>query len=97
MTYLQRLDDIIYCLKTKGQVLPIEFRKSLSNEDYNNMGDMLNFLMSRCLVRLGYTTGEKPTVVVTWTKLGESKLSDKLMCEHIFEEFKTMYGDLVTE
>lgn len=95
MTYLERLDDIIDRLKADGQVLPIDYRTSLSDEDYNNTADMLNFLMSRCLVRLGYTVGEKPTVVVTWTRLGKSQLNDEAKCDDIFNEFKKLYSDCI--
>lgn len=91
MQYREIFDKIYSELMGKDQFQPYAFLNYYSKEDYDKATDLINFLMSRCILKFASQGHSDFTIAITWTKLGKEQLSEPTKANNLFQEFKTLF------
>lgn len=93
-TYKEILDEITSAICERGQIQPAAPQKFLnSNEsDFNKFADLVNYLISKNMLRFGLPGYSSYTTTVTWTRLGIEFFKDCKKLDIILEDFKKLYN-----
>jgi len=91
MSYEKCFDKIISEIKKEDKLKPGGFfDENSSEEEYSQSTDILQFLMSKNLIKFGYHSHQY-TDVLCFTELGKKQFQDEIKIDKIFKEFETLY------
>lgn len=69
-----------------------DISKKFEEQDYNKIMDLINYLVSKCVLRTFSWKDESMTNYITPTRLGSELLHDEIKCNNLLSEFKKLYG-----
>ncbi len=92
MNYQECFNEIIKLSNKQGHFSHLsDISNKFEESDYNKIMDLINYLVSRCVLRTFSWEDGSVTHHITPTRLGIGQLRDEIKRNNLLSEFKILY------